>query len=332
MNIRNQTLLLLSALSISACSSDDKADGGGDTNESAILSLWSDADAVTTTFAAADVASFLNGRSELAKLSSDSLLLPQPETAKLSRLATGIDSCIAKKLDDLPVQVTSDSLRLEYSLDLTALCDEAPKTAETVTEISNVARGLIVIGCPGGDFRRFAGKTLKEARASGGTCVGAQLAWYALDMQYAARKVTKTTVGTTTTTQVSVQEGHTMWSKGDGKACRIRRHPENNNIADGGECRLAFSTKTFSGTPENAVLPASSSDGPRVIQGQEDFGTLNAEPTAPYYSNGTTGFVVNGWRGTLTYSNGWAPPRWEAAKDGVTASGTLGQAVASPVL
>ena len=322
-------LVSSSLLAAGACSSKDDTKAGA--AEPPVLGLWSVADAVGTKLALADLTATLNARTELAKLTADALLLPLPETAKLSRLATGIDACIAKKLKDLPIGVTSDSLRLEYSLDLTGLCDEAPKaTGETVTEISNTARGLLIIGCPGGDFRRFVGKTLNDARGSGGTCAGAELTWYALDMQFTARKVTKTTTNGVDTLKVTVQEGRTMWSKADGKACHLRRHPESNDFVDAGDCRLAFTVRTFDGTPENEAKLPTDVDGPRVIAAQEDFSPLTAEPSAPFYSNGAVNFAINGWHGALTYSNGWAPPRWDAKKDSESAAGTLGQAAPPP--
>lgn len=312
-------------LAAAACSNSDDATTAL-VAEPPVLPLWTDIDVPSTELTPQELSSALNASPILAKLTAAKLVLPTPLSSSLSRADGGIAACIAAALKNLKISVTTDSLRLEYALDLTKLCDEAPKSLnENVTEISNTARGLLVVSCPGADFQHFAGKTLADVQASGNSLCAGDLTFYAMDMQYAARKVTKIVDNGAETFKVEVDEGHQMWSKPDGKACQVRNHPDKHNIVDAGNCRYSSIEKSFSGLPADESKAVGALDAPTIFLFQADFSALQADPDAPFYANGTTNFKMNGWSGTLTYTNGWAAPRWTAKRDNTTeeTNGTL---------
>ncbi len=315
-------------LAFAGCSKDEP-DSKGSADALPLVTPFVVAGTPASTLKGDDVRAALNGESALQKLVVDALLAPPLRTSGLSRLANGIDACVAQKLRTLPVSVTSENVRIEYDLDLTALCDELPKTNETVTEITNRASGTIVIGCVGGDFLRFADKTLGEVRDAGGACGAAPLIHYVAEMRYAARKVVKTAGEGGTFTEVATsEEGHFMWSGADGTLCAIERDPVEKKLMVVRPCRLALTTKTFAGLKASESLPPTDVNGPKVLAIETSLGALTYEANSPYYGGGIATFSINGWNGTLNYTNGWAPPRWDA-KDSVTgagATGTLGQA------
>jgi len=261
----------------------------------------------------------LNAIQILEKFNINAFILPQPRTSSIARLSSGITSCITKKLRELPISVTSDTIRVEYSLDLTNLCDESPKVDETVPEVMNIANGVIQVSCVGGGFSRLAEKKFGDIDST--ICSSSDLIFYSVDMHYKARKVTRFTKEGIETLVVERAEERFSLSQVTDNPCFIKRGKTDFEISP---CRVTLESFSFAGSPESESLSANDTGGPSIQLSYIDFGNMKYESGANYFNNSSVKFWINGWQGNLTYSNGWAPPRWEAQNNEEVVSGILG--------
>lgn len=268
---------------------------------------------------AAELSEHLNQLSILKKFDVSSFIFPQPPISNIARNASGIEACITKKINSLPISVTSDTARVDYNLDLTSLCDEAPKDIETVPEVSNTAHGTIQVTCAGANFGELDEKQLGQMSRQ--ICNHSGLTFYSFDQSYAARKVILSNENSTEKRIIQKMVGNFNLSQADGNPCFIKVVEDDYEFSP---CRVVHESKSFNGDESNEQLSANDPKGESVFISYLDFGAMHFETGATYFNNSAVQFWVNGWRGTVHYTNGWAPPRWEATKDEETVSGILG--------
>lgn len=245
--------------------------------------------------------------------------------------AKNFEACVKKKLDSVPLEVTGDTVSYTFDYDFITLCDDAAKPDDLVEEIKNRMTGTVIIGCGGGDFSKLKNGEAKDLTQSAELCKDAQSVKFFYNFTVDARITTKTKNGTEyEVTDVHSAKGSSSLAAATGGPCVLTVTDKKFRHVD--SCEAIDQLKRYDGAPKfesnSPVIHKDEhekEDRPRVIQSKATVSNAVIETDAPYYKAPTnTTFVINGWNGTVNYSNGWAGPTWTATKDSEKAGGEIG--------
>ncbi len=290
--------------------------------------------ATETTLTSTDaLKTFLNTDSFLGSLNLGKISPEKPAVPSFSRVSSSdFARCVAAQLNAVPLRVTLDTLALEFDFDFVQLCDRTPQQTDRVTEVANRVKGAFVVTCGGGDFAGYKGRTwgdlstLSVMSLCGPT---SEISWSA--SQELSARIVKSAQSTDQENVVSVRTFKSAVAGSANNSCRIKID-ENGSASEqelvARDCRLVWSSVSFDGpaSAESRSPNASETPRPLVTQGEVVLKDARMRQRDPWFHDSMTSFTYNNWTGTVTTSNGWAKPTWNAtAADGTTASGTLSE-------
>ena len=282
----------------------------------------------STKIDAAALKSLINSEDLLGTIKIDQLLKFAPAASSLSRMNRNeFRACIAKRIADAPVSKTTDTISIQYNIDLIAACDETPKADDKVSELSNQIIGKLTVTCPGAGFSDWEENTWGEAsnKSLESSCKSGRQIKFASSYEIKARKAWKELKrDNTEVSKLSVQVTRASLTALDGSPCDLSLE---NKIWTLQSCRKIEFSRTYEGAPEfEGTSPnATATERPVVQQSEINWTQTKNEEGYPYNHAGNTTFTFNGWTGSLVYTNGWAAPKWTAVRGGDKADGTLKQ-------
>jgi|GEM_PF-2735360 len=319
---------LLGMLMTSACGglSSDNESGNTPVDQ---FSLTGDE---TTKIDAKKLTETLNNEALLGTIKIDELLKLVPAIPALSRMNTSdFQACVKKRLSDVPVSVTTDTLSVQYDLDFIASCDEAIKPEDKITTLENRVTGKLAVICQGAGFAQWEGRTWGEASNTSlvAACSNGRQIQFASSYAVTARKLAKTTVGDGNAKkeidQLATQLVRASLTTADGSPCTLKVE---NKIWTMETCRKVTYVRQYTGAPESENISPNATDKterPYVQQSEVLWANAKFLEGDRYFHAGATQFNFSNWKGAMTYTNGWAAPKWDASLDAESTNGTFGQ-------
>jgi hypothetical protein len=284
--------------------------------------------AVTTPLEVAGVTTFVKRSPLLAHfaINNGKLSVTLDPSGIQTGLAAQFSNCVKNKLDNIALAVTADSISFNAQFDFTAECDRIPLPEDHIAKISNSFEAFFELSCAGQDFSSYIGKTFKDLSTTA-ICANSSAVQLQFHSLAKAVKSTETKVGdvyavTNVTSEITAQETS---GTPNGGPCRQVVTDNKHSVLQ--SCVQIKQSRTFNGAPKfESNSPAEKTDAhPVVIQSIITLSNMTQERDgAPYYTSGTTTFQINGWNGTVAYTNGWAEPKWEAKLGQQSVHGNIG--------
>jgi hypothetical protein len=239
--------------------------------------------------------------------------------------------CIKALIDALVAEAGENSLKVEADIDMSdcfktmmGTGDDGPKmTWETVTASMQIGMGL---GCDGGDFSDYDGKTLGELTEDDGSiegiCADGEARTFLLNMAM---------VSAATATFTMEGQEHKFEME--------MRNYDAEATADVGPCEDTRDGSTW--TFGTCLSVSRSVDVKQLVDGEQRNGaTANVEDyskivrvgvtgaddkTTRYYASGSFDVTINNWNGTVTNVDGATAPTYKLSNGDETITGTVGE-------
>jgi len=231
-------------------------------------------------------------------------------------------NCVSEKISKTPLMVTDNTIGVRMDYDFIALCDEKQRPEDKRERPVNKLTADFTLGCANMSLDSLRGKTFGQFKF-GSACNGAKLVSSSYHLTIVTRKVSYNILEKPET--VFSHVASESFESFNGTPCIVRSLDKQKMMVE--TCRSVLQRKTYAGAVEreNHSPNDKEAPGPRVVQSVATVRSGVYEANAPYYDSATSSFEVNGWKGSVTYDNGWIEPKWTAKlRDSESsASGTL---------
>jgi hypothetical protein len=231
------------------------------------------------------------------------------------RSSSDLLECARKRIGATDLSATGTMATASYDINLTKECDEEATPTDMVSELENQAKGRIDIACPGGDTQALKNSTIGQLTGDliERHCGASRNITFKQTATSGARKATKEQRGSKTeVTDLKYSKKNFEIAAEGGAGCQFTATKKVTKIEN---CVLKGVEESFSGHPqfEKADLNDTTKETrPKRYLYSFSLKNVEQQDSDRYYRKGEVKFVVNGWKGAVKYTNGWAKPTWSA--------------------